>query len=439
VSGVYHVPLLIDSPGVRSVTACPFEMAADRLSQKRRVPAAWLMGLSSASFGLHAGFLAFTLPQALAAQHVPEPTIAMVTALAFTPGFLVFLVSPILDVRFSRRWYATVLTAIASVLVGVCVMNLHHLLLLETAAVAGFAAICLAYGALGGWLSTVVGKENENQLSAWLTAANVGAGGIISMVGAEVILHLPLAAAALLLGSVIMLPASVFVLIPAPGPDRRLADESFRAFRAEIFALLRRRQVLIALALFLAPCGTFSLVNILYGLGNDFHASPRVVSLLGGVGVVGAALCGSLLFPTLAKRMPLRPLYLTIGAVGGLFTLGLILLPRTSGSFALILIDENIFQTLAITCSVAIAFETIGPGNPLAATTFAILNAAYNFPISYMPVVDGWGYSRRGVAGAFAADAGTGIAACLLLGLALFILHRVAPGRSTSVTTGTRA
>ena len=121
--------------------------------------------------------------------------------------------------------------------------------------------------------------------------------------------------------------------------------------------------------------------------------------------------------------MPLRPLYLTIGAVGGLLTLILILLPRTAGTFALILIDQNMFQALAITCSVAIAFETIGPNNPLAATTFAVLNAAYNFPIAYMPMVDGWGYSLRGVTGALAIDAAIGITACLLMGLLLFTVR----------------
>jgi MFS transporter, PAT family, beta-lactamase induction signal transducer AmpG len=405
------------------------------VSPERSVPP-WLMGVSGASFGLLSGFLALTLPQALASQHVPETTIAMISTVSFTPGFVVFLVSPILDVRFSRRWYATVLTAIAAVLTGVCVMNLHHLLVLGVAAVAGYAAICLAYAALGGWLSTVSPKEDENKLSAWLTATNVGSGGLMSIVGGELVRHLPLPMAALLLGGLIMLPTSIFIFMPAPGPDRRLAGESFRRFSAEVFALLRRRQVLIAIALFVAPCGTFSLVNILYGVGNDFNASPREVSLLGGIGVVFAAMCGTMLFPKVAKFIPLRPLYVTIGVVGGLFTLALILLPRNSGTFALVLIDENMFQALAITCSVAIAFETIGPNNPLAATTFAILNAAYNLPIAYMPMADGWGYSLRGVTGAFAVDAGIGITASLLMGLLLFLVHRGWIGRPAAKAHG---
>lgn len=67
---------------------------------------------------------------------------------------------------------------------------------------------------------------------------------------------------------------------PEPRPDRRLAGESFRAFSADVFALVRRPPILIALALFLAPCGTFSLTNLFGGLGDDFHASPRTTRQL---------------------------------------------------------------------------------------------------------------------------------------------------------------
>jgi MFS transporter, PAT family, beta-lactamase induction signal transducer AmpG len=394
------------------------------LSLNRRIPPVWLMGLSNTSFGLVGGFIAFTLPQALAAQRVPETTIAAVTAVTFSPLLFMFLFSPMLDVWFSRRWYAAVLTILGAVLVGISVMNIHHLLLLKIAVVAGVAAMSLAGAALCGWLSTVARKEDENQLSAWLTVANFSGFGIMSIIGAEMIEHLPLPVAAFLLTSIILVPASIFLWIPPPGWDLLLAGESFRAFWADVFALLRRRKVLVAIALFVSPCGTFSLTNILGGLGNDFHAAPRIVSLLGGSGVVVAGICGSLLLPILAKRMPLRPLYLTMGAVGGVFTLSLIMLPHTPVSFALALIGENIFQSLAITCSIAIVFEITGRDNPLAATTFALLSAAYAFAIVYMPIVDGWGYGLHGVAGAFAADAGIAIAACLMMGLLLFLLHR---------------
>lgn len=102
-----------------------------------------------------------------------------------------------------------------------------------------------------------------------------------------------------------------------------------------------------------------------------------------------AGIIGSPAQPQLAKCMPLRPLYLMIGIVGGLFTLSLLLPPRTPGIFVLAILGENISQSLGLTGSFAITFEAIDPDNPLAATTFAVLGAATNLPIDYMTAIDG--------------------------------------------------
>lgn len=180
----------------------------------------------------------------------------------------------------------------------------------------------------------------------------------------------------------------------------------------------------MAIALFVAPCATFSLTNMMGGFGADFHASPRAVGLLGGLGSLASGVCGCLLLPPLAKWMRLRPLYLTTGVVGSLFTAGLLALPHAVSTYTLAVVGENVFQSLAITCSIAICFETIGQNNPLAATNVAIFAAAYNVPITYMLIVDGWGYGRAGITGAFATDAGVGVAACLAMGLMLLAVNR---------------
>jgi MFS transporter, PAT family, beta-lactamase induction signal transducer AmpG len=390
----------------------------------RRLPPVWLMGLSGTSFGLVGGFDIFVLAQALAAQGVPETTISTVSAIAISPGFYSFLVSPMLDVWFSRRSYAAVLTIAAALLVGASVLLLHHLFWLEVTATLAYAAIQLSYSALGGWLSTVSGAETENRLSAWLTVANIAGFGSMALLGGELLRGLSAPAAAIAIGAVVLLPVLIFPSIPAhsipaQNLDRRLAGESFQAFWNDVFALLRRRDVLIAIALFVAPCATFSLTNMLGGFGGDFHASPRAVSVLGGTGGVAAGVCGSLLLPLFAKGIRLRPLYLAIGIAGALFTAGIALLPHTPWCFALAVVGENAFQSIAIAASIAITFEAIGQNNPLAATNFAVLTAAYNVPISYMLLVDGYGYGLSGVQGAFVIDAAAGGAACLLAGMLL--------------------
>ncbi|HMD28486.1 MAG TPA: MFS transporter [Steroidobacteraceae bacterium] len=384
----------------------------------------WLMGLSNAVFGMYGGIIVISVPQLLSARHVPEATIAAMTAMMISPGFWAFLASPVLDVRFSRRWYSMFTAALAAALLVLALLNLDHLAWVEVLLVAGFFSANLYQSALGGWLASIITSEEENRLSVWVTIGNIGGGGAMAAITGELVRNFSPAMAALLLGALILLPTSVFPWMQAPGPDRRLARESFPQFFGEVLSLLKRPPVLIAILLFIAPAATFSLTNFLSGLGDDFHASGHFVGLVGGTGVLLGGIGGCLFFRLIDRLLPLRFLYLCVGVAGAIFTLGLILLPHSPTAFAVALIGENVFQALAITVSVAIAFDTIGRCNPLAATTYSLLISAANVPITYMLFVDGSGYAWNGVAGGYVADAGVSLLACLLLAALLIAYTR---------------
>ncbi len=381
----------------------------------------WLMGMSNLTFGLYTGFTTLPLPQLLAAQHVPEARIAAITAAVIFPGFWSFLLGPVLDVRFSRRWYATVFAALSGLALTVALLNQHHVVLLEWVMMFGYMAGCLSSYALGGWLATIVRREDEAKLGTWTVVAGYGGYGVMSILAGELMRALPLRPAAFLLGALIVLPTAIFLVMPAPGPDRRLARESFTAFFGEVVSVVRRREVLVALALFLLPSASFALTNTLGGLGSDFHASERTVSLVGGSAMTVAGIAGSFLFLPLARLLPLRPLYLAIGGGGALFTASLLLLGRNPTAFGIALAGENVFQALAFTGTVAICFETIGRNNPLAATQYGLLNSASNLPIIYMQLIDGRAYGWRGLTGAYLADAGISLAVCGGMGVMLYL------------------
>ena len=378
----------------------------------RPVPPVWLLGLSDATIGLANGIIFFVMPQLMAGANVPEPQIAAIAALASTPGFWFVFFSPILDVRFSRRWYATVFAALSGIAVAAAVLSLHHLIVLQIALVVGEAAAILSSSALGGWLSDITPNEDKNPLSKWINIALIGGIGVTSAAGGEFVRRLPMIAAAILIGTIVFLPASIFLFIPAPGPDRRLAGESFLQFNHEVLSLLRRREVVIVLLLFLSPCSTFALTNLLGGLGGDFHASPRAVSLAGGVGAFIPGLLGCSLFPVIAKRLRLRSFYFVNGIFGCFFTLSLVFLPHTTSTFALALFGEFLFQALSFAIQIGIVFEAIGTNNPLAATTFAFLAAATNIPMTYLTLVDGRAYAAAGIRGMLFTDALIGVLAC---------------------------
>lgn len=382
------------------------------------------MGLTNLTYGLYGGVVAFAVPQLLGNRQVPEAAIAGLTAAAFSPGFWAFLFSPILDVRFSRRFYAAALATVASLTLVVAFLSLGHLALLEVVLTAGFFAAYLYQSAIGGWLSSITSAEEENLVSVWMTIGNVGGFGLMAIGCNQLVRHLSPTAAALVLAASILVPTIPFPFMQAPGPDRRLASESFPQFFGDLVSLVKRREVLIAVVLFVSPAATFSLTNFLGGRGSDFHASPGFVGLVGGIGVALGGIVGCVIFPVLSRLMPLRPFYLAVGVAGAVCTLSLILLPRVPASFAIILIAENLFQSLAITAYTAITFETIGQHNPLASTTFCFLGSAYGLPISYMLYVDAFGFARGGISGALAIDAIIGIVASSLLGAMLFGLAR---------------
>jgi PAT family beta-lactamase induction signal transducer AmpG len=392
------------------------------MASARPTPPIWLMGLSNASIGLYGGIVFFAIPQLLAARHVPEAQIAGVTAASLAPTFWSVGFGPMLDVRFSRRWYATVLAAVEALLIVVAILNLDRIAILTWAVIFGTAAATLSASALGGWLSAISAPEQKSTLSAWAVIGIYGGNGLASLLGGELARHLPLLLAALALGAIVFLPTAIFLFMPAPGPDRRLASESFPQFAREIMALGGRRDVIIALALFLAPCGSFALTNLIGGVGNDFHASERFVSITGGIGGLAPGILACLLFPMLARRIPLRLLYLIAGSVGALFTLTLIVVPHTRWTYAVVFLGEVFFAAFANATQTGLEFETIGQDNPLAATTFTFLAAATQVPVTYMLFLDGRAYTRSGIAGSFALDAGLGILACIAFA---FLLPRL--------------
>lgn len=385
----------------------------------QRIPAIWILSLPWLTFGMVVGFVIVTLPQMLAAQGIPGDRIAIAVALILSPMFWNFVLAPFLDVRFRRRTYAIVFGALAATATAFTVM--HHASLIEVEAVMliGVLCDCLFQSAIGGWVGSLIGKGQDSGLGAWSTIFNIGGNGIGILISGYATQRLAPTAAAAFVFVAFLAPLLVFRLIPAKPPSEVLANENFRRFAREIALLLRRREMLVTLGLFAFPAASFALTNALGGWSGDFQAPPSLVSIISSVGLIFGSIVGCSVVPLLGRTLPLRPLYLSIGFVGAAFTLSLLLLPRAPATFGLAFVGENFFQSAAIATALAITFEVIGPGNPLAATIFALLTAAMNLPIDYMEVIDAHGYLWNGVAGAFLADALVSGSVCVLLAVAL--------------------
>ncbi|HYW35880.1 MAG TPA: MFS transporter [Balneolaceae bacterium] len=291
--------------------------------------------------------------------------------------------------------------------------------------VVAYMSLALYGAAVGGWTGALIEKEQNSNLGAWNTIFNICSGGLGVLISGFITQHFSPGHGALLILVIFLAPMLAFFFIPAPAADDTLAGESFRRFGRDILALFKRREVLVALAMFILPSASFALTNTLGGWGKDFSASPGLVSLFSGVGSIVAGVIGSFLIPPIAKKLPLRPMYLAIGIIGACFTLSLLLLPRAPYTYGLAFFGENLFQAAAFATSFAIVYDVIGKDNPLAATIFAVLTNALNFPIFYMEIVDGHGFDWNGITGAFLVDAIVSGGICILLWIVLFKVLRV--------------
>lgn len=404
----------------------------------RRLPPTWLLGLANLPFSISSTILLITVPQLLSARHVPEPVIASITAVGLIPGFASILVSPMLDVWLSRRSYALAMAAVASVAALAALTRLDDLAVLPLLLFVANVGANLYQAALGGWLGSIVPPEEDSRLGAWMIVANIAGFGIDAIVNIALVRSLPSPFGAAAVAGLVLLPLLLFLPIPAPGPDRRLARESYAEFAAHLGRMLRRPGTIRAILVFVLPAACFALTNALGGLGGDYGASERFVSLVAGVGVTIAGIVGSLMVPRLAARFEPYRLYVAIGLVGAVFTLALIVLPRTPAVFALAMVGENVAQAAAFATATTIIFREIGKGNPLAATEFSVLISAVLLPLAYMQWLDGRGYAAAGLAGSLGVDGAMGLAGCAGILLVLAWVRRRVPRPSSPALAATR-
>lgn len=386
----------------------------------RRDLPVWLLGLANAPVGITGAVGLFVAPEVLAARHVPETTIANVTAMLLAGTFAFFLVAPILDVRFSRRTYAVLLTAACAALTLMAVMSFATVRALGLWFFLMGVMANLNSAALGGWFGTILPANEDAKLGAWMTVANTAGFGITSIVGIELAHHAPLWVAATILGAINLLPLVIILCARPPIGERSQIHETFARFGRDLLQLPQRREIRRMFLLLVLPCASFALTNTLGGLGADYSASEKLIAVIGGVGVTLAGVLGSLSVPVLSRSVRLLNLYLGIGIIGGLSTLSLLFLPHTPLIYTAAFVTQNIWQSAAIATGMAIIVASLGKDNPVASTQFAVLNAAMSAPIGYMQWLDGHAYGARGLTGLYLTDGGLDLVACTVMSTLFF-------------------
>ena len=393
------------------------------------------MGLAMAPFGFYFGFATTAMPVLLAAEHVPVERIAYISAIGLSPTFWAFLLSPVLDARFSKRTYGFALAGLTAVCLAASILLLHHLAWITVALMLGSTAVVMYGNALLGWLPDIIEDKHYRQVGAWSTIANLGAAGIFGTLAVVLVRNLSPTLAAPALAVVLVIPTLLFFFFPVPEQPTRSMTALFRTLFVDIYQVCGNRRCLLGLLMFLSPASCFALTNLFTGLGRDFHAPEHWVVAIGGTGVAVACSLGCLVSISLCKWMARGTVYLATGLCGAMFAFGLLWTPHTLVAFVVGVLGYNFCQGMNYTAFFALSLEIVGPGNPLAATQMGVLAASANLPISYMTAVDGHAYAKFGLRGMLTVDACVSLVAGTIL---LVVIRKIAAKQAAAASRATQ-
>ncbi len=381
------------------------------LPDPRRGPAPWLFGILILPLGIYIGFIWTTLPFLLSKAGVPVEDISRISALLQIPPVLMFLWTPVTDVKLRRRSWIVLGAAAAAAcmwaacpLVGASRMN-------SLAALLFFAGMILALVAAGGGglMATMLSVSGQSQASAWDMAGNFG-GGVL---GGAILLWLAQRVSLPLVGlaaaALIALPSlAAFTVTEAPLVATNWFRGRYSEMRREYLAVLRSHNRRWGVFLLIAPCCTCAAQPLLPALASHYGVDASGVLWTNGVagGVVLAA--GSLLGLLIPAHWNRRLTYAGAGALNALGAIFLVVANRPQvyywGTLAYLLTAG-----LCNARNVALALDIVGKDIRDAGTWYSALISVSNIPIISMIWLEGRMFHRFGTHGLLWTDAGANL------------------------------
>jgi len=395
---------------------------SEHLPVPRRSPPAWVRGFATLPFGLALGFMATALPFLLTRQGVSLGRVAGISATALSPTVWAFLFKPLLDSGLRRSTYCLILTAVASVSMGIGVTMLTpaHLGIAVPALLVATFSMVLYTGSTNGWIAQVTGDDERGVVGGWMNVANLGGGALGSFALMGLLAHSILSqrGAGILLGALVWLGATPLLFFPKPKPPQFRITEVFSSTLKAIGVAVRRRECLVGFAILLSPAAGTAAQNLQSGLGPDFHATEGQVIWVTGIGAAIVCSIGALVGGWLADRFPRGYVYLFSGLGTAATAIATALLPRTPAMFVASTLVYNLIVGSIYSSYQALGLELTGD-SPVASTQLGLFAATINMNVNYMTRADGAGYRRAGVTGMYLVD---GLASVVAIVPLLFLV-----------------
>ncbi len=164
-------------------------------------------------------------------------------------------------------------------------------------------------------------------------------------------------------------------------------------------------RALIGLLFFLSPVTSGAVANLISSVGPDYHAPDSEVLWITGIagGLLSAA--GAFMGGYAADRMNRMAAYAVAGGLSAVFAIYMALAPATAFTFGVGYAGYSIAVGVGYAVFTALVLEVLGHRQHAAGTSYSVLGASGNLPISYMTYFDGLGYKHWGAKGLMSVDA----------------------------------
>jgi MFS family permease len=370
-------------------------------------------------FGASGGYATVTLAYQLSQSGVGVGAIAALVAMNVFPQTYKVLWAPIVDTTLSSKtWYliSALVTAVTIGAMGFIHPDIKGVGLLTALVFVNSAAVSfLAMGA-ENLMANATRPEEKGRAGGWYQAGNLGGSGIGGGAALWIAQHSP----------IVWLPAVAMALLfvgcccalfflDEPSKEHRQLHylHTLKGLALDVWNTAKSRVGFLALLICFLPIGAGSASGLWAAVAGDWHASADTVALVNGVmgGVV--SLIGCIIGGYLCDRMERKFAYLLFGVFLSVAALAMAAMARTEMMFIVFTLLYAFVQGLNYASFSAVVLEAIGGG--AAATKYNLYASLSNMPITYMVLVDGWGYERWHDNGLLVVDAVSGI-----IGVAIF-------------------
>ena len=356
-------------------------------------------------YGAFYGIITVALPYLLRRQDLSVERIASISAFAQAPTIWYFLWAPAVDVRLRRRTWVVVLSAATAVCaaLGLYLAGTGSVRLATAALVIGSAVSQPISSALGGLVAETIPDALRGRAGGWSQAGMLG-GGVIAG-GSAVWLsgHGPVGVAAVASALLILLPSLTALAIPEPRSPRTQLVPHLRAMSRDVAEMLRRREVLVALAFFLSPIGAGAAANLFPAVAGEYHASPGIIIWATGLGALATPL-GALLGGVISDRFNRWRVYPLSGVASALSSGLMAIAPMSPTAFLLGTAGYALTLGVCYAAFMSLAFQLVGKATTASSTRFTLFMAAADVPVVYMLRLDGLAHAHLGVRGMLATD-----------------------------------